>query len=48
MCDYDKVESVAEIGPAVYIGRDSAFLKDRVYHVNVSRGNESSNAMFLS
>ena len=34
--DYDKAESVGEIGLAVYVGEDSAFLKDRVYHVNVS------------
>ena len=37
-----------EIGPAVYVGGDSAFLKDRVYCVNVSQRSESSNAMVLS
>ena len=47
-CDYDKAESTREIGPAVYVGGDSMFLKDRVYRVNVSWGSESSNAMVLS
>jgi hypothetical protein len=28
--DYDEVESAREIGPVVYVGGDSAFLKDRV------------------
>ena len=38
-----------EIGPTVYVGGDSAFLKAHVYyHVNMSRGSESSNAMVLS
>ena len=41
--DYNKAESAGEIGPAVYVGGDSVFLKDHVYHVNVSRGSESSN-----
>ena len=48
MCDYDEAESAGEIGPIVYVGRDSAFLKDRIYRVNVSRGSESSNATVLS
>ena len=48
MRDYDEAENTGEIGPAVYVGGDSVFLKDRVYHVNVSRGCESSNAMVLS
>ena len=46
--DYDKAERAREIGSAVYVGRDSAFLKVHVYRVNVSRGHESSNAMVLS
>ena len=37
MCDYDKAEIAGEIGPTIYVGGDSAFLKDRIYHVNVSR-----------
>ena len=48
MCDYDKAEIAGEIGPTIYVGGDSAFLKDRIYHVNVSRGSESSNATVLS
>ena len=48
MRDYDEAESAGEIGPAVYVGGGSAFLKDRVYRVNMSRGSESSNAMVLS
>ena len=48
MCDYDEAESAREIGPMVYVGEDSAFLKDHVCHVNVSQGSESSNAMVLS
>ena len=48
MHDYDEVESTGEIGPAVYVGGDSVFLKDRVYRVNVSWGSESSNAIVLS
>jgi hypothetical protein len=46
--DYNEAESAGEIGETVYVGGDSAFLKDHVYHVNVSRGSESSNAMILS
>ena len=48
MRDYDEAESGGEIGPAVYVGGDSAFLKDCIYHVNVSQGSESSDAMVLS
>ena len=48
MCDYDKVESAREIGPPIYVGGDSTFLKYHVYRVNMSRGSESSNAMVLS
>ena len=48
MHDYDEAESAREIGSTVYVGRDSAFLKDHVYRVNVSRGSESSNATVLS
>ena len=48
MCDYDEAESAREIWPAVYVGRDSAFLKDRIYRVNMSWGSESSNATVLS
>ena len=48
MRDYDEAESAGEIGPMVYVGVDSVFLKDHVYRVNVSRGSESSNAMVLS
>jgi hypothetical protein len=48
MRNYDEVESAGEIGLAVYVSGDSAFLKGHVYHVNVSRGSESSNAMVLS
>ena len=40
--------ALGEIGPVVYVGRDSVFLEDHVYRVNVSRGSESSNAMVLS
>ena len=48
MRDYDEAESAGEIGPAVYVGGDSAFLKDRVYCVNISQGSESSNVTVLS
>ena len=48
MPNYDEAESAGEIGPAVYVGGDSVFLKHRVYRVNVSRGSESSNATVLS
>ena len=48
MCDYDKAEIAGEIGPTIYVGGDSSFLKDRVYCVNMSWGSESSNAMVLS
>ena len=47
MRNYDEAESAGEIGPIVYVGRDSMFLKDHVYHVNVSQGSESSNVMVL-
>lgn len=29
-CDYDEAESTREIWSAVYVGGDSAFLKDRI------------------
>ena len=48
MHDYDEAERTGEIGLVVYVGGDSAFLKDHVYRVNVSRGSESSNATVLS
>ena len=48
MHDYDEAESAREIGPTVYVGGDSAFLKDHVYRVNVSERSESSNAAVLS
>ena len=48
MRDYDEAESTREIWPIVYVGRDSMFLKDRVYSINVSWGSESSNATILS
>ena len=48
MPDYDEAKSAGEIRPVVYVGGDSAFLKDHVYRVNVSRGSESSNATVLS
>ena len=48
MPDYDEAKSAGEIRPAVYVGGDSAFLKDHVYRVNMSRGSESSNATVLS
>ena len=48
MRNYDEAESAREIGPTVYVGGDSMFLKDRVYRVNVSRGSQSSNATVLS
>ena len=48
MHDYDEAESAGEIGPMIYVGGDSAILKDRIYRVNVSRGSESSNATVLS
>ena len=48
MREYDEAKSAGEIGPAVYVGGDSAFLKDRVHRVNVSQGSESSNATVLS
>ena len=48
MHDYDEAERTGEIGLVVYVGGDSAFLKDHVYRVNVSRGSESSNEMVLS
>ena len=37
MHDYDEAKSAGEIGPTVYVGEDSTFLKDHVYCVNMSR-----------
>jgi hypothetical protein len=48
MRDYDEADNAGEIGPVVYVGGDSAFLKDNIYRVNVSWGSESSNATVLS
>jgi hypothetical protein len=48
MRDYDEADNAREIGPVVYVGGDSTFLKDHIYRVNVSQGSESSNATVLS
>ena len=48
MRNYDEAEGTGKIDSSIYVGGDSAFLKDHVYRVNVSERSESSNAAVLS